>query len=467
MKIAKLVSLLLCLVICTTPLVRAATTSGGVFDQASKTVDALIFVRNEIDKKYETYLNSAGSVDQVVKDKLPLLEAQVNTLAAQVANLDQNLAREQANLDNLQEATKSIQLELADLEELSEMREVAMARSRDLLDEFIRLAYSETMQYTDWKTGEISTLKFLFTDESLADVETKKTYLDILQNISASLILDLQQKQSDYEAVKANLLAKRGELILLQQEIMLRTRELAETRAAKQTLLDETRGQEEQYRKLVEDSKKQQLQALAEVAELKSQLGVIDSQLKTLKGSLSEEDFAKLLGDQSVASMAGVIFPDRIPRVLWPASPARGITAYFHDASYVTRFGVKHEAIDFRLTQGSRVSAAAPGIIYKAKDNGMGYSYIMIAHADGLATVYGHISKIFVKEGEAVRAGDLIGLSGGIPGTAGAGYMTTGSHLHFEVIDNGDHVDPLDYLPLEKMRLEDIPQKYMAEAVKL
>ncbi|MFH0834189.1 MAG: M23 family metallopeptidase, partial [Patescibacteria group bacterium] len=84
-----------------------------------------------------------------------------------------------------------------------------------------------------------------------------------------------------------------------------------------------------------------------------------------------------------------------------------------------------------------------------------------------LATVYGHISRILVKEGDLVRAGDLIGLSGGIPGTPGAGYMTTGAHLHFEVIDHGEHKNPLDYLPLEKMRLEDIPQRYMSEAVKL
>ena len=127
-----------------------------------------------------------------------------------------------------------------------------LARSRDLLDEFIRVAYSETMQYTDWETGEISTLKFLFTDESLADVETKKAYLNILQSVSASLIFDLQEKQKEYEGVKSALLAQRGKLMLLQQEIIDRTDGLEEMRAAKQKLLEQTRGQEPEYRKLVE-----------------------------------------------------------------------------------------------------------------------------------------------------------------------------------------------------------------------
>ena len=250
---------------------------------------------------------------------------------------------------------------------------------------------------------------------------------------------------------------KRGELVLLQQEIILRTRELAEMRAGKQEILNETLGQEAKYRKLVEESRRQQIQALAEIAELRSQLGVVDSKLKTLKGSLDEDEFARLLEDQSVADVAGVIFPDRVPQLIWPANPARGITAYFHDSSYAARFGVSHQAIDFRLTQGSRVSAAGPGIVYKAKDNGLGYSYITLAHPNGLATVYGHISKILVAEGDIVRAGDLIGLSGGIPGTAGAGYMTTGAHLHFEVIEHGEHADPLD----------DIPEKYLDGAVEL
>ncbi|MFH1546745.1 MAG: peptidoglycan DD-metalloendopeptidase family protein [Patescibacteria group bacterium] len=467
MKILKLFSFALIFLVFTASATVAAVQRSGLFEQAGKTVDALFFVRSEIDDKYKIYLNSQGQAQQIIEEKLPLLEAQINTLNEQLKVFDQNIAREKVNLTELQKDTKTVQLELADFEELAEMREVELARSWDLLNEFIRVAYAETMRYTDWETGEISTLKFLFTDESLADVETKKAYLDVLQNVSASLIFNLQDKQKEYEGVKSALLTQRGKLILLQQEIIDRTDGLEEMRTAKQKLLEQTRGQEAEYRKLVEESRSQQAEALTEIQELKSQLGVIDSQLKTLRQDLGEDEFQNLLEDQSIATLSGVIFPNRIPRVLWPANPARGITAYFLDSSYQQRFGIPHHAIDIRLPQNSRVAAAAPGIIYKAKDNGTGYSYITIAHPGGLATSYGHISKILVEEGEMVRAGDLIGLSGGIPGTRGAGYITTGAHLHFEVIENGEHKDPLDFLPLEKMRVDDIPEKYMKEAVRL
>ncbi|MCK5472039.1 peptidoglycan DD-metalloendopeptidase family protein [Candidatus Gracilibacteria bacterium] len=467
MKTLKLFSFALVFLVFAATTTFAAVQRGGLFERAGKTVDALFFIRSEIDDKFKIYLNSQGQAQQIIEEKLPPLEAQINTLNEQLRVFDKNIAREKVNLTELQKDTKAVQLELADFEESAEMREVELARSRDLLNEFMRVAYLEMMQYTDWETGEISTLKFLFTDESLADVETKKAYLDIFQKVSASLIRDLQEKQKEYEKVKSILLAQRGRLMLLQQEIINRTDGLEEMRTAKQKLLEQTRGQEAKYRELVEDSRKQQAEALTEIQELKLQLGVIDSQLKTLREDLGEDEFQKLLEDQSIAGISGVIFPNRIPRTLWPANPARGITAYFLDSSYQQRFGIPHYAIDFRLPQNSRVVAAAPGIIYKAKDNGMGYSYITIAHSGGLATSYGHISKILVEEGETVRAGDLIGLSGGIPGTRGAGYITTGAHLHFEVIENGEHKNPLDFLPLEKMRIDDIPEKYLKEAVRI
>lgn len=135
------------------------------------------------------------------------------------------------------------------------------------------------------------------------------------------------------------------------------------------------------------------------------------------------------------------------PAFDWPVTPALGISAQFHDPGYKAKFGMEHEAIDIPVEQGSRVYSAADGVVAKMSDNGMGYSSLVIQHDGGFATLYGHVSGFLVKEGDTVRAGQAVALSGGTPGTKGAGHMTTGAHLHFELIENGTHVNPLNFLP--------------------
>ncbi|MDZ4217150.1 MAG: M23 family metallopeptidase, partial [Candidatus Gracilibacteria bacterium] len=108
----------------------------------------------------------------------------------------------------------------------------------------------------------------------------------------------------------------------------------------------------------------------------------------------------------------------------------------------------QHDAVDIPTDQLTPVIAPLSGKVLEVHDGGAtGYSYLQLAHRDGLSTVYGHVYAFKVQEGELVRQGQLIALSGGALGTHGAGRMTTGPHLHFEVLQDGVHVNPMDYLP--------------------
>jgi murein DD-endopeptidase MepM/ murein hydrolase activator NlpD len=139
--------------------------------------------------------------------------------------------------------------------------------------------------------------------------------------------------------------------------------------------------------------------------------------------------------------------PNATISLLWPVAPDLGVSAFFEDAGYRRRFGMDHHAIDIPANQNTIVNAAADGVVEKVADNGMGFNSLVIRHADGFSTMYGHVSSFLVREGDRVYAGDPVALSGGRPGTPGAGKMTTGAHLHLELHKDGKQVDPLRFLP--------------------
>lgn len=135
-----------------------------------------------------------------------------------------------------------------------------------------------------------------------------------------------------------------------------------------------------------------------------------------------------------------------VPQFAWPAYGP--ISAGFKDSSYEEYFGIPHLGTDIAIGQGSPVFSAAEGVVFLAHDGGaMGYSYVLVGHRGGYATLYGHLSRISVTSGQDLRQGELVGLSGGAVGAYGSGPTTTGPHLHFEVIRSGDNVNPVSVLP--------------------
>lgn len=132
---------------------------------------------------------------------------------------------------------------------------------------------------------------------------------------------------------------------------------------------------------------------------------------------------------------------------IWPLEGTIEITATYQDPEYERQLGRVHEGIDFYASQGSTVRAAADGVVDSVENGGFGYSFITVKHSDNLFSLYGHVSKILVTEGQAVLQGERIAESGGTAGTEGAGYWTTGPHLHFAAYNTQGFIDPTPLLP--------------------
>jgi len=122
----------------------------------------------------------------------------------------------------------------------------------------------------------------------------------------------------------------------------------------------------------------------------------------------------------------------QISGLVWPASGS--ISSY-----YGYRHGGFHTGVDIATDKGDPYVAAAAGTVVAAGwDGGYGKT-ILIDHGNGVMTRYAHSTQLLVSTGQYVNKGQTIGL-------VGSTGNSTGPHLHFEVIINGDTVNPLSYL---------------------
>jgi len=150
-------------------------------------------------------------------------------------------------------------------------------------------------------------------------------------------------------------------------------------------------------------------------------------------------------GARPAASSSGLMMPAQGP-----------ITSYFgnryHPILHFTRF---HAGLDIGAGWGSPIVAAADGQVVGAGWSGGYGREVQIAHAGGLSSIYGHMSEIVAQPGSYVRAGQLIGY-------VGSSGLSTGPHLHFEVRQGGQPVNPL------AVRFTSAPvvDTHLAEAVK-
>jgi murein DD-endopeptidase MepM/ murein hydrolase activator NlpD len=132
-------------------------------------------------------------------------------------------------------------------------------------------------------------------------------------------------------------------------------------------------------------------------------------------------------------------------RFIWPEPQAQisqpfGPSTFWFEPPY-GGYPHFHTGIDLVEPFGSPVYAADDGIVALVGSSSSGYgNYVVIAHAGGLETLYGHLSTALVSVGQALTQGTAVGLEGSTGNS-------TGAHLHFELRINQKPVNPAPYLP--------------------
>lgn len=127
------------------------------------------------------------------------------------------------------------------------------------------------------------------------------------------------------------------------------------------------------------------------------------------------------------------------PTYIKPISGGRLSSRFGRRSAPTKGASTYHKGVDWATPIGTAVMASSTGTVARA-GWGSGYGYVVyINHADGKQTRYAHLSKVLVSSGQKVSQGDKIALSGNTG-------VSSGPHVHFEILVNGKQVDPFEYL---------------------
>lgn len=334
--------------------------------------------------------NLSGVQSQIDKN-----EKEQKSVLAEMDSLDTNINATERQIDGIEK-------EIEQLKESVKITEENIAYSQEQYDTKYELRKNRMVAY--YKNGNVS-LQDLISD---TQDPTEKLYMErVIEKIvsyDTSLMEELEAEKHELERQKNQL-----------EEDSTRCAQLQDELEVKLAGLEETKEIRTQYMATLE----------ADHAALEETEDRLIAEADRLKKELEEQ------ARNSTGTYSG--------KMVWPLPGHYVVTSPFgnryHPVLHVWKL---HTGVDLAGSNcnGDPVVAAADGTVIKATWSNAYGNYIIIDHGSGITTLYAHSSKLEVKVGDKVKAGQEIMKVGT------TGY-STGPHLHFEVRENGTYVDPI------------------------
>ena len=343
------------------------------------------------------------------KKKIAEYSSIASSLQNDIAIIENETAITELDIASTQNSIEEENLHLAILDANIDEADTKLAKDKALLTE---LLFEINKQDKQGGTFEMIIGARNFNDIFTAASQLQSVNSDLRKTLAAT-----HQTKSVLEDKKSEREDRLASLSDLQVQLDAKVGLLEARRTAKEVLNTQTRESELEYRVLISELRQEQQSISKHIHAIP----------RDIENKLAE---AEELGDGTTIS--------------WPVMGR--ITTTFHDPTYPFRYLFEHGGLDIAVPQGTPIEAAAPGYVAWAQTGHQYGNYVMVIHANGMATLYAHMSRIDVKVDQFVARGQIIGLSGGRPGTQGAGF-STGPHVHFELRQNGIPINPMPFLP--------------------
>lgn len=351
----------------------------------------------------------AQSVEEL-QNRQRELEQQRNQLQQQQNELEGRQSSSEANLQTLERNIVYTANQITETE-------YRLAQAEQALNKLESDLQKAETDYENVRMGTVARLQFLqrqqgsegwavlLQSQDLNDFLDRQYQLTRVYTADRQVLKDLRARAEEIQRQKAAVEDQKNQVALLRQQLL---------------------SQKQQYEAEANEEK----QLITRLRERRSALEAAEAQL-----ARDSDQIASLIR-QKVAAQSGII--RGTGRFIYPANGrlSSGFGNRVHPILGYSRF---HGGVDFAAPQGTTIRAADSGrVIFSGWYGGYGQT-VIVDHGDGITTLYAHSSRLFVQEGQAVNQGDAIA-------AVGSTGLSTGPHLHFEVRQNGNLVNPMNYL---------------------
>ena len=375
---------------------------------------------------------AAKSMSELKKDmaerntRMKQLEKQIDqkkdekdTQVAQRERLDVQIASILGDIDDVEDVISQKDQEISQKNDQIEELNVQIQENTETLKTRLKVMY---------EYGDSSYMSLLLESKGLSDLFTRLSAVKSILSHDQSLIDRFEADRQQVEDAKAVVENERKEQVEAKGVLVSKKNELKTLQSEKDTLIASINSD-------IKALEQEEKNAESDYNSMKAELNKALAEEKARQ----EREAAKKKSSKS-GSVSSVQTYKGNGQFQWPSAASTTITSpYGYRVHPITKTRRLHRGIDIGAPAGTNVLAAEAGTVITAGwNNSYGY-YVTISHGSGLVTLYAHNSKLIVSRGQTVSKGQVIA-------KVGSTGDSTGPHVHFEVMVNGALQNPLNYL---------------------
>ncbi len=329
-----------------------------------------------------------------IREKAAALKGEQKSIQQEIDALDGEMRALGLEVESYELQKQEISMKIEESKQKIQELTEEIDKNNELLEKRLRVMYMN---------GTAGYIEIILKAEDLVDALTRMDMIQLIVESDVQLLKSINEQKTEVEEMKAEQEVKRMELTAVINNLNAKQNEVTIASRSKEVYMSSLKSN---------------------LAEIQRQEAAMEEQSKQI-----EKDI--LAAQRAVAYVGG--------EMEWPVPGNYTITSNFGGrADPITGVWSSHGGTDIRAPYGAPIIAANSGVVIFA---GWHYSYgnyVIIDHGGGIATLYGHSSKLLVSTGQEVSRGEKIALVGS------TGY-STGNHLHFEARINGVRTDAMKY----------------------